>query len=248
MKALVSVLFFVLASSSAAPGTSELITKEKVSEVMDILTNVAFPARQPHEKVLEALLKSTDRQCIANKFNEHGLQDLILNLDLGRVDTGLAFISSVVLCHPKTDVVLHFLFENLMTNSILYKAFIDDPAVQDYTSYIWCANKYAISKSYLENSVYGSNVKVSADNDEMCGETIMMSELAINSVKSEIQRKLNKLCVNESFKGVQKLLIRAILMIQFDLSAEQKQQEREKFVKGFRAVLEDIFKCSGSQN
>jgi hypothetical protein len=200
-----------------------------------------------------------DKKCVRDKYDFHNLTQTLerdalpedicespMILKYSRFQTPtvlLSFNSLVVQCFSKLDSVLEFMFENLMSYHNVYKSFVKEPALRNYTSYIWCANKYAVDHHIIDETIHGSKLKLDGFDDDFCQDTTVLVETALLTNKLGYREKLGLFCSVKVVDDIVRHFIRTILLVQVDMSFADKKAEREGFVKTTRKLLEDIVDC-----
>jgi hypothetical protein len=154
--------------------------------------------------------------------------------------------TAMALCSSRFNLIAEYLFENLMVNNMLVTSIIDDPSLSNYTSLIWCANKYAIQNHILESTLNDNKLKVAADNDEVCEDFMESAKYVLSGLKLKLRKELERPCVFNIFTHVEKVVIRTVLLLQIHLTDEQKKQERDNFVSETRKFVEESMKCAST--
>ena len=216
------------------------------------------------------IIDSIDKECTYNKLNESNLIKAIFNerqernyMGYSRYSTSrynnrgrynsqdntetekiVSFATVMALCSTRFNLIAEYLFENLMVNNMLVTSIVDDPSLSNYTSLIWCANKYAIHNHMLESTIYDHKLKVAADNEESCDDFMESAKYVLSGLKLKLRKDFERPCVFNIFTHVEKVAIRTLLLLQINLTAEQKKQERDIFVAEIRKFVEESLACS----
>ena len=246
MKLVVIVLAVFAVSVLSAPADDADLAA--VDHILSHLQDNVF--LKSEQKIFrKVLINSLDKKCIYDHYNDnHLLQHMtveeIFENEPSDMNPFYASINVFSLCSSKLDVLSEFLFENIRTNRILYKAFVDEPSLKNFTDYIWCANKFAVENHFIDEVVYGQKLKVADDNNESCDEMMEIIKVGLSIYNLATRRKLNTPCVIRPLIQFEKAVFKTILMVQVDLTHEQQRLERENFVQVIRNLLEGTLKCA----
>jgi hypothetical protein len=248
---------FVIAACADSVEPEIFILKDKVIENIDTVFDKVHKAFEPKEYFVpnektkflaELALASLDKECMYQKYKEQHLLRWInleyveshkLEKQMAEVMFGIG-----LQCSNKVDVLAEFLFENFMTFHIIYKSFVDEPAVRNYTRYIECANKYAVEQHFLDETVYGNKVKFSEESSDLCDEFNAIYTAASSVGKLGLRQEVRRACAIGIMNHIEKALVRTILMLQFDLTFDQKKEEREHFVKEVHEIIRKVAPCA----
>jgi hypothetical protein len=183
------------------------------------------------EQILERLFYPTfDRMCILDRYKEKNIIERI---------SSVAFT-----CSSKTDLLLETLFDVVMSLHPLIKAYIDDSQYDKYLQMLICANSHAIDMNILDPSVYDFKHEVSAENQDECNDLIDLKNEWISKMRVDIRKQTKRPCSIRIASAVEKILIKIVLLVQVELTEQQKNQERSTFVMQTRQVLQDILTCA----
>lgn len=254
------ILAIFASCAFAAPAEPEnIILEDQVLENIEKVFYKVLPEKDgvlvPNFRIdpvkhifLKVGISSVDRKCMYRKYADNKVLKYI-NLDeiKENPELGFVFASIAFQCSSKLDVLGQFVFDNFMTYHILYDAFVDEPALKNYTSYVKCANKYAIDNHVLEETVHGTKLKVPSGHSEICDEFNTVYKAYTSMIKIMVRRKFERTCVISFLDYVEKVLFRTTLLIQVDLTPDQQKQEREKFVQEIHEVLKNVITCAKTQ-
>lgn len=233
-------------SVSSSHTSADEIAKEK-------LNNIYEEARQNIEKQGEAmrmpglvLLHSVDRTCVFNHYKNHGLISKIPNLrasELTHTDL-VILIGFAKACSSKTEYFIEFIFEAFMSTHFLLEVFVNEPEFKEVSDMFICANDYAVRNNYLDPKVYKINHTLPSGAEENCKMMIEKVEQGIEYAQSEYRRFMSAECVNEIFDDAKNMLLKYALLVQIELTGEQKKDLRDKFVKEVRENDEKLVVCT----
>jgi hypothetical protein len=231
-----------------------IITVEK------LLEETEFTLNKNVRRYSKFLFDFVDKKCLRDKYDAHNLTQILerdawpedicespMTSKQTRFQTPtvvLSFNSLVVQCFTKVDSVLEFMFENLMSYHNVYKSFVKEPALRNYTSYIWCANKYAVDHHIIDETVHGSKLKLDDFDDDSCQDATVLVETALWTHKLGYRQKLSLFCSVKVVDDIVRHFIRTILLVQVDMSFADKKIERERFVNTTKKLLENIVDCA----
>ena len=243
-------LAIILAVSAVGVLSAPAEDGDELAQVDLVMSHLQEKFRKPEEKMFGSILiRSFDKKCVYEHYKENHLlkyltvEDVFEN-GLSDMNAIYTFVNVFTLCSSKLDVLSEFLFENIRTNRILYKSFIDEPSLRNFTDYIWCANKFAVQHDFIDHTVYDQKLKVAGDNDESCDELSEIINVGLSALNLALRQELNTPCVIKPFKQLQKTLFSTILKLQVDFTPEQQRHERKHFIQEIRNFLEGILKCA----
>lgn len=200
----------------------------------------------------------TYRNCLKSEFDRHKMNEKFLKtkaLDYEPQRTKLEKIQDDLLqniksfCSRKFAQVASQRFEDFFTKvGGLSLRMLNHPAVVKIKENLACMNLYAIEKKLLDPAVYDLNVKLINQTEDDCKyaeydvRDMIMDEWHIRRVSEddEIQR-----CFIGIFLETQAVdfFIKNSLLNHLQLTQEQKDFEREKFVESSSIVHEMSYKC-----
>jgi hypothetical protein len=200
---------------------------------------------------IQIVARSFDRHCMYNKYKEANLLKFInaQYIKDHRFDKKMiqfSFMSVSMQCSSKADVITEFVFENLMTFHVLYKSVMKEPALRNFTHYVNYANKYAVDNHFIDETVYGTKVNVAVDNEDNYSEFRELLNVATGVAKIGARKELMRTCAIGIVDDLEKLLFRTFLLLQFDLTFDQKKQEREYFVKRAQEIRAEVLPCAAT--
>ena len=238
-----------------APSDTEItpVTDEKtmkyVNEMFDSLANPSGPK----EELMKDILDGIDRKCIFNQYKKYNFEDQVFSKENERMKNSevskIAVIIFATQCDTSVDALLEYFFENFMTFRILYKAFADEPEIKDYIDRVRCLSAYAVNHKIVDTTTY--TFKTEVDNSERCeAEKQMIRGLAdefISDTITQLEAGDSQDCLQKSMTTAENYILRNALLIQIDLTDEQKVTERQNFVKDMHKLLEDVIHCFVAQ-
>lgn len=239
------LLVIVQMVTSAEVATSDEAILKKINDLFEKLpannkgatTTAGLPA---------TIITTTDKKCMVEKYKQNKIdaaiptQDLVTVFSSGKMNqiaAGVAFIDIAVLCNSKTDIILKFIFENFMSFHILFVGFSDAPELKEIVEQMKCANKYAIEHKILDQNVYKIDNKVSPGQEENCKK--LLTTFARGLGPDFAPKNVIEILIE-----IESFLLKYGLMIQVELTAANKEQERTKFIAEARALLEKLLKVA----
>lgn len=265
MKLPLLCLSVFLASAVCAPQyeSTELETNITVASKMDnkeIVSNflAAFEAPSKDYKIRSTafasmFLRSVDKDCIVKEVEKNDLVEAI-NL-LGTKKGGekslletvmvLGFIAHT--CSSKSDVHLSYAFDILMSHHGLLKAYIDEPELKEYADMLACANNYAVKHDILDPKVYTFNYELNDEQEESCMEWTEQASMIISEAKLATREKFSRACAIKVVDKINNFVLKYVLLIQVDMTVEQKQQERINFIEDHRRITDDVLQCAAKK-
>lgn len=274
MKSLMIIVGFLLIRVYSAPALEEKDKNDKLVVISDetALTQIDKAIKHllksfglsKEEIFMSIFLQSANQTCMRDEYKSHNSYNLLDNIDEEENSGGSnssnsktnsetevqviqVFINILILCSPKTDPLLKFVFENFMTFNIFFKAFgneflMEEPGLNELA----CINKYAVDNKMVNETVYDYKLKLVGKNDrsrDYCDEMTEGYKLFSSKFKLRVSRGSERKCIFKVLNHAEKVIIRTLLMVQFDLSIEQKNAESEYFIKEVREVLEEALTC-----
>ena len=247
------VLFFlavaIIGTDSAPPSDyQDYQVKQKIDAVLDD-SNLQKLADRSIVKFISIVSKSLDKSCMVNYYKKYNLVEKIPIANSPPREDDVVnyfiFLETAALCSTKTNAILEFSFENLMSYHTLLKAFINDPELVDLSDFLHCANKYAVTNGITIPHQYELNFTLKKETEEECNAMTRKLDVNFAMLKRDFQKQINRPCVDFVINEMKKIMTRNILLVQVDLDEIQKRQEENNFVRDIRMVLEDSLKCAG---
>lgn len=130
------------------------------------------------------------------------------------------FVAISALCSTKTNAILEFAFENLMSYHTLLKAFIDDPEMAELYDILHCANKYAVDKGITVPHQYELNYNLKNETEEECAAMIANFDDSISMYEDITRDQLEKPCTKKVFDEAKNFVTRNTLLIQVELNED----------------------------
>lgn len=253
MKFIIALIIAFAATDNVAQG---LLTDD---EAIKLINENIFAGEQEQykdNKFANSFVDKVDRKCVLNhlkKYNavDETLQDL-KEEDYTRLEviqhedsSRLLVLLISAMCFENLDSFLDYTFESLMTLNILYKAFINEPEFKEYAENVRCFTAYAIDHKILDAQTYKLNTVV--NESEMCerkkenvrenfDHQFVMSFFKSYNIK-------NQVCFETAFSRVENFILHSILLIQIELTDDQRVLEKNNFIKDIRSIAEDLSVC-----
>lgn len=140
-------------------------------------------------------------------------------------------------CSNKLRLTDNFVFDLMMSFGHLYRAFKDEPELSLFVKFaVKCANNYVVNQKLWDLEKYPIDYELDElDSVECQGTKTFVEQLMGNDVEDENFTELKDLlsadCWKESRQYSFDLVLRTILLVQINLTAEQRQHESDKFFK-----------------
>jgi hypothetical protein len=236
-----TIVVLVLIASGISSSVSEISDEAFMKRLNDVL-EFFFYLDLKIAITQHLLYPSFDRQCILDKYKEKNMTERIPS-DRSEAD-GVMFWSVAFTCSSKLDILLETAFDMLMSHHPLIKAFFADPAYDKYLQLLICANSHAVDSNILDSSVYDFKHEVSPQNQDECNDLIDRKNEWISEMRAEIRKQSKRPCSIRIATSMKQILVKNVLLVQVDLTDQQKNQEKSSLVKQTRQVLQDILTCS----
>jgi hypothetical protein len=190
-----------------------------------------------------------DKHCMYNKIKDANLlkylnKDYIIENRSDRTTALLVWLTVSMQCSDKSNAIVEFVFENLMTFHVLYKSIMKEPALRNYTHYVNYANKYAVDNHFIGETVHGTKVNIAVDNEDNYSEFRELVNVATGVAKIGARKEFMRTCAIGIVDDLEKLFAHTVLLIQFELTFDQKRKERENFVRGVKNFFDAILPCA----
>jgi hypothetical protein len=192
---------------------------------------------------------TVDKHCMYNKYKEANLFKFISNEYITEHEGDkkmcqLVWLCVSYYCSSKANAFDEFAFENLMTYHTLYKSLVKEPAFRNYTQYVSFANKYAIDNHYFEDTIYGTKVNFAIESEDNYSEFRELVKIVTGGVKLVARKEFHRTCAIGIVSELEKLYFRLFLLLQSDLTFDQKKQEREYYVKESHKLYNQLLACA----
>jgi hypothetical protein len=254
-----SIVVWVLIASGIGSSLSEISEESFINVLNDLKT-----AEGPDDlgsQILHIFIKpSFDSKCVYDRCNERNITERIfeeLNIATSKQKSNgeripsdndeaadFVMLSILFTCSSKLDVLLETVFDIAMSFNPLVKAFIDDSSYDEYLQMLNCANSHAVDSNILDSSAYDFKHEVPPQNQDECNEWIDLKNEWISGQRLRFRKYTGRPCSIRIASAVEKILIKNVLLVQVELTEQQKNQERSTFVMQTRQVLQDILTCA----
>ena len=192
------------------------------------------------------IVNKINQTCVLNHLKKHNAVEQILRPSHEAEDSSrLLILLLSTMCLKNLDALLDYTFENYMTFNILYRAFIDEPELKEYSDNFKCFNAYAIEHKIFDAQMYKLNtdvieVELCEKRKEIVRENI--DHLFIGKFFKSFNFK-NIKCFQEVVPRVENSILRSILLIQTELTASQRILEKSKFIETVHSLTESLSIC-----
>jgi hypothetical protein len=218
--------------------------KEKLQSALDEVRKLFNNA------IISMLVNSVDVNCMLSEYAKFNLNDKII--DKNGIDSEnpedyflkIIFFDIAAVCSKKTDALLEFEFDNFMSYEVLYKAFINEPEVETIKDLVTCVNNFTIETGIWDNKLYPVDSNVPKDFAETCSELVqrlIQFQLMINDT---ILNVFKRSCALSIMSDLEALTMRTAMLLEVDLTSDQKLQEKKSHNKNTRKIMENILTCS----
>lgn len=231
--------------------------------------NRRYKVAGPHsEMVFSIFANSVDKTCVLNEYKKHNYTDRIptegmiskLMESSGRRPSsesdvreimkdalsGYIFIVSALSCSNKFDAIAEYVYEMLMTQGILYRAFEDEPQLKEISDIVRCGNRYAIMEDVIDSEVYNLKTNLDEDAEAKCSQLTNMMKGKLNEYKSEgvvMFPSMDGDCYTNYVNTQINLALKYLLLVQVKMTPAQRKQERQNFIKDNRDSMTAIVPC-----
>lgn len=215
---------------------------------------IADETKSPRLRLQSVIANSLDKKCMLRKYKQHNLVDLIPTDNLTPEEhieksliSGIAFVDIALSCSNKTDPILKFIFENLMTYQTLLSAFINEPELEEFSDMLKCATKFVVDKRILNLNAYPFKYQMSAEKEEKCTEYEEKFTIMELGLKMSIREKVSSACAIGILEDVENFSHKYLLLIQIELNDQENLNERNNFIKDFHKLLDSILDCAETE-
>lgn len=210
--------------------------------------------------VFTVLKNSIDNQCVLDEYEKHNATSRIpSNAELSSFIDGIEnsrnvlelieritkcdskalsaqiYIGTALSCSTKFNLIADYVYEFLMMQNVLYKALENETnrQIKKNMDIFPCANRFAINENIVDSQQY----QLPTDGDLVdCDQmTEMFKGWAIESG--------NESCCSKNSKLFMRHFTKYFLLIQVEMTPEQKQLERKNFERDAREVVTNIKTC-----
>lgn len=231
----------------------EVLLRKNIDDIVRFFGNIS----RDHE-IVEAILKSVDRDCVVDQYKKNKLENMLSEeaLDLWNekiekpIDPLLAFGIIGITCSKKLNLLLGFAFDNIISYSSLLDAFREDePFKTLLEEELVCFNNHAVTSNLLDPNEYTNfNYKLENKTEEDCEETV-------NSERRKVLETIGfpfdglfliseQTCLMDTAAfEIEKLLFKFVLLITVPLTDDQKKQKRVNFIADGRQMMYKLLSC-----
>lgn len=250
---------FCAPQNEVQPAMSDEAVIASIDEVIADITeplSSKFRNRDFFQGYVLKAIQHIKKECILSSYKKHSSVDMIPSAQNLRkfatkkeeIKTKITFLATLISCYRKGEVILEYVFESFMTNGIIIRAFIDEPAFKEPADIVACANYYAVKNHLWNPKEYNFTPKPVRDED-MCDEMTAMGDLIfIQTVQegysSVFAEEYNKKCYRGVALKLKEFIVKTVMLLQVEMTDDKKREEREHFVKDFYVMIEDFVSCN----
>lgn len=243
-----SLLFFAtfIVVAHSAPQTDIEESLSDHEEAVLVLVDNFFQNVQESLRsnpIVSVIAKSFDTNCMIKEFKKHHSIDYIYN-GAGARDSAVLISTTAALCSSKLDVHVDYIFDTLMIHHALLTTYFEDPEFKEYSEWLTCANNYAVEHKILDPTVYNFTYKLEGLQEEICMELVEQVNMFEAVGKMEARRFFERNCAMKFVPQLRNFILKYVLLIQVDLTVDQRQQERINFNKDFKTILTNMLECA----
>lgn len=233
-------------SGSSSISAVDEIANEKLSNNFEFVQQLIQRQHEPVRKFSSVLLHSVDKACVLNHYKNHGLVEKIPDVKNSKFsETDLIILSAFAkACSSKTEHLIEFVFEAFMSAHFLLEVYLYEPEFKELYDMLLCTNNYAFNNKYFDPEVYRINHTLPVEKETSCRMMIETAEREISRAQIMYQRYLPAECAKEIFEDAKKMLLKYALLVQIELTAEQKKELRSKFVAEVLENDEKMILCT----
>lgn len=230
--------------------TTEEVAISKLDDILDQAPTLLI--KEDSNRLIKILvpifINSVNKTCLLNKYRSFGLFDEILVIDRNQPSKfssskAQTLIVFAVICSSKIDSLYEFGFELLMSTHVLFEAFINEPEMKEYADMLTCANSYAVQNNLLDPKVFKFNYKMNDENEISCNQMVKCFETNTEMAFNKALQLSSAKCIEDIGTGYRNLVFKNFLLVQFELTGEQRKQMGKTFVDELRAQDEKWYTC-----
>ena len=229
-------------------GEIEVTDKEKIVKLLEDIKNISNETLMSFASSL--FVNSLDVECILTQYEKHNLTDKIISTIDIKSDYpedlfhNIIFFDVVASCYNSFHVFLAFSFENLMTLKILVDGFIDNPAMEMHKNSLICINNLTIENDLWDESIYPLNSQLEVRSAMSCDELLGIWLFANMAIEGVIGGAFNRQCVFPILKEAEILALKTAMLLQVNLTNDQKDLEKNNFIDKIHKICDDILVCA----
>lgn len=198
-----------------------------------------------------------DKQCVVDKYTELNLlayipsevnENFPKQIRSSRYLALNMFVVVVTRCIKQYDAIMDYFYENLMTTHILYNALKDEPEFKTYSDMIMCANYHAETKNISEVHTYNLKYKMDNKTQTQCDGWIAEFKVFRKEVTDNFcgtDGTIDVRCFYTFFDSFEKLALKHVLLMQVELTTEQRKETRIRFKKNWSTLMDSALVCGG---
>lgn len=199
--------------------------------------------------------RSFDPKCMSDNQKLHHFDAKYIELankldhltDSEKIEIAFIHLSTAVRCAKKIKPINEFLFDFVMSFGHLVRAFKDEPELADIKKYLRCANNYVVTKKFWDNVKYPIDYEFINDEEKTeCEALKTMLHDAINDtgdLPEEIGHFVSD-CLKKSTQDSIDYAVKFLLLLQVDLTPEQRDHEFDSFFNGNIKMFDDQVSCA----
>lgn len=213
---------------------------EVFEDIYEMIEQLKFPE---DNSPLGSAFRTTDAKCIEREYERNGLLHLIPTLGESLRETNFddvaLFASFVIMCSTIKDEVLEVKFDQLISERGPLAIIRNDPLFRNFSDHLECFKVYAVGQNLLNSSVVDVNA-THDDDDCLTAVEIFRREFTIDAGHHLTHDRSQCL---ERATSFDKSTLKYLLLMQLELTAEQRTTERKQFIDEAHEDHEKLLTC-----
>lgn len=261
-------LFFL--QTFVTPITEDDAARSKIKDAYTIGKIIAEEGMatiedKQYRQLMRTLMNSIDLECVFQEYKKHDfLDDLVGGVEImekiselhstSKKDQKLLRLAAIgITCSCKIEPILKFAFDSLVVAAELAQAFRDDPPVDEVYSNFICYSNYVINHGLVNANGYENVIRPLVNQtQEECDQKVVkimntFPVLRKDERSSDLIEAANEECMSSELMAyVYKMLFKANVLMQVELSDSEKSLERKGFINGFHSFVKKFVFCTPS--
>lgn len=216
---------------------------EIFEDIYEMIEQLKFP---DDNSPLGMAFQTTDAKCIESEYDKNDLLHLIPNLGESLRETNFddvaLFTNFVIMCSSIKDEVLEVKFNQLISDRGPLAIIRNDPLFLDFAGNLECFKMYAVRQNLLNSSVYNINETQFEQYDDNCLITVETFRHGFTIDTNHHLSHDRSQCLEKGI-SFDKSTLKYLLLIQLELTVEQRSNERKQYIEDVHRDHEKMLTC-----
>lgn len=202
------------------------------------------------EGLSDFVVQSIDTKCMLNKYKKNNALDKIPRTEFDpehpekNILQHILYADFAFQCVRGIQNILGYAFDNLHLKRVELEEMLSGRDKLNYFDMLQCAEDYTVTRGLLDPKVYGIDASLKGHQTQLCAawrEQVSALEEMMSFQLGEFS------CTENLVEIVKNDILKYGVLIQLDLTLQQKREVRQSLHQDFRAFLDEVMKCTISE-